>query len=44
MVVVEESTLVRHVETKMVKVELASVTDLLQSMVAQARQLSSTEI
>ena len=32
MVLIEESTLVRHIETKVVEVELTSVTNKLQSM------------
>ena len=39
MMVVEESVLVRHVETKVVEVELAFMTDQLQSMVAQVRNV-----
>jgi len=36
---VEESALVRHVETKVVKVELDSETDPLQSMVVRERNM-----
>ena len=39
MVAVEESVLMRHVKTKVVEVELASVTDRLQSMVARTRNM-----
>jgi len=38
-VVVEESAQVCHVETKVVKVEQASMTDRLHSMVAQGRNM-----
>ena len=39
MLVIEESTLVRHVETKVVEMERTLVTDLLQSMIFQARNM-----